>query len=63
MRELARVDEALAERLFYVQISDSDQIDVASQFRRALQDSLSNTAQALANDVQDFASWLAQSLR
>jgi len=56
LRELARVDEALAERLFYVQIPDSDQIDVASQFRRALQDSLSNIAQALANDVHDFAS-------
>lgn len=56
MRELSRNDEALGKRLFYVQIPDSDQIDVASQFRRALQDSLSDTAQALANDVHDFAS-------
>ncbi|TDN67238.1 ATP-binding protein [Paraburkholderia sp. BL10I2N1] len=56
LRELARDEEALVERLFYVQIPDSDQIDVASQFRRALQDSLSNTVQALANDVHDFAS-------
>jgi len=56
LRELSRDDEALAERLLYVQIPDSDQVDVASQFRRALQDSLSNTVQALANAVHDFAS-------
>ena len=56
LRELTRADEALAGRLFYVQIPDSDQTDVSGQFRRALQDSLSDTVQALANDVRDFAS-------
>ena len=56
LRELARDEQALAARLFYVQIPDSDQIDVCSQFRRALQDSLSAAIQALASDVNDFAS-------
>lgn len=56
LRELTRDNEALAEHLFYVQIPDSDQADVAGQFRRALEDSVSTTVQALANKVHDFAS-------
>lgn len=56
LRELARAQASLAERLFYVQIPDSDQTDVVSQFRRALQDSFSNTIRVLADDVHDFAS-------
>lgn len=56
LRELARAEDSLVERLFYVQIPDSDQTDVVSQFRRALLDSLSSSIQGLANDVYDFAS-------
>lgn len=55
LRELAHENEAVAKRIFYVQIPNSSQVDVANQFRRALQDSLSEVAQALATDVHDFA--------
>lgn len=56
LRELSRGNPKLAERLFYIQIPNSSQADVASQFSRALRDFPSESAQNLAAQVIDFAS-------
>lgn len=56
LRELSRGNPKLAERLFYIQIPNSSQTDVANQFSRALHDFPSETAQSLADQVIDFAS-------
>jgi len=55
LRQLALENEAIAKRIFYVQIPNSSQIDVANQFRHALEDSLLEVARALASSVHDFA--------
>lgn len=56
LRELTQGNLVLASRLFYVQIPNSSQTDVANQFRRALLDFPSTVAQNLATKVIDFAS-------
>lgn len=56
LRELAKSDETLSGRMIYLQIPDSDERDVASQFSQALADSESDKAQLLATKVVDFIS-------
>ncbi len=56
LRHFANADRALAARLVYCQIPDSDERDVASTFRRALEDAAPTSAASLAADVQDFPS-------
>jgi uncharacterized protein len=56
LRHLANADPALASRLVYCQIPDSDERDVAATFQRALEDAAPTTAAQLASGVQDFPS-------
>jgi len=55
LRELTKSDEALANRMFYVQIPDSSERDLATQFSRALADGPTTLIQSLAPTVFDFA--------
>lgn len=56
LKELAQADAALSNRLLYQQVPDSDERDVASAFRRQLEESEFPGAAALASHVNDFAS-------
>jgi hypothetical protein len=56
IRELALANNELSARLLYLQIPDSDERDVATAFRRKLEESDYPGAAKLAPDVRDFAS-------
>lgn len=56
LRELSRDNPKLADRLFYIQVPNSSQNDVANHFSSALRDFPSAVAQELAPQVSDFAS-------
>lgn len=56
LRELAQGSPTLSARLLYLQVPDSDEIDVAASFRRQLEESEFPAAPALAPAVKDFAS-------
>lgn len=52
---LAQQDPALASRLIYMQVPDSDERDVAYTFSRSLRGSEHQVAQALAENASNFA--------
>lgn len=54
LRELARGERGLSDRLLYLQVPDSDERDVASSFRRQLEESEFEGAAERAADVTDF---------
>ncbi len=54
LRELARSDEGLSDRLLYLQVPDSDERDVATSFRRQMEESEFEGAAERAADVTDF---------
>lgn len=56
LSQLARESEALASRLIYMQVPDSDERDVAATLRRSLEDCENELPRALAASVVDFAS-------
>ncbi len=56
LSQLAKEDPALADRLLYMQVPDSDERDVATTFQRALNDCDRPEVQQLAREVVDFPS-------
>ena len=56
LRELAKADPQLPTRMVYMQVPDSDERDVAANFRRALLDSGIDEAANASAAVADFAS-------
>lgn len=56
LSQLAKTDDALAAKLIYMQVPDSDERDVAATFRRSLSECELVPARDLAEVVTDFAS-------
>jgi hypothetical protein len=54
LRQLANSDREFRSRLIYIQVPDSDELDVVATFRSALQDSDIPLANEIASSVQNF---------